>query len=167
MSKPQSSGVAVARHTAITCMGMIVLYFAVPSGVGDSAIAVRIVLMVVAIAAVAFGIQRQLLRQIRQPTAPLGGLVIGIVAGLLLFSSLDYAIAVNAPGQFVSLTTRTDALYFALSTLITVGFGDIHASGQLARAVLCVQMVFNVVVLATTGSVVIHQIGARATRRRG
>jgi hypothetical protein len=40
--------------------------------------------------------------------------------------------------QVSGLNTRTDALYFTLVTMATVGFGDIHAEGQFARAmVIC------------------------------
>jgi len=121
---------------------------------------------VLALVAVVYGIRRQLLRHIRQPGAPLGGLVVGIVAGLLLFASLDYCIAIYAPGQFSGLATRTDALYFALSTLLTVGFGDVHAVGQTARALLCIQMALNVIVLATAASLVAREFNARGRQRR-
>ena len=33
--------------------------------------------------------------------------------------------------------------------MTTVGYGDIHAEGQLARALVCVLLVFNVVVVAS------------------
>ena len=52
------------------------------------------------------------------------------------------------PEQVSGLETRTDALYFTLSTMTTVGYGDVHAEGQLARAMVCVLIVFNVVVVA-------------------
>ena len=52
------------------------------------------------------------------------------------------------PDQISGLGAGTDALYFTLSTMTTVGFGDIHAEGQFARALVCVLLVFNVVVVA-------------------
>ena len=33
--------------------------------------------------------------------------------------------------------------------MTTVGYGDVHAEGQLARALVCVLIVFNVVVVAS------------------
>ena len=48
-----------------------------------------------------------------------------------------------------------------------IGFGDVHAQGQLARGILCVQMVFDVAVLATAASVLARQIGARVRSRSG
>ena len=55
-----------------------------------------------------------------------------------------------------------DALYFTMTTLLTIGYGDIHATGQFARALVLVQMVFNVVILATGASTIGHQLRNRA-----
>jgi voltage-gated potassium channel len=43
--------------------------------------------------------------------------------------------------------TRTDALYFTVTVFTTVGFGDIVATTQLARLVVTVQMILDLVVL--------------------
>lgn len=149
------------------CVALVVVYFAVPihDRDGSLATALRAAITVVALIAVVLAIGRQVLRQLSRPGAPLGGLVASLVAGLLLFALLDYAVAYHAPGEFPGLRTRLDALYFALSTVLTVGFGDISAKGQLARGLLCVQMLFNVVVLATAASLLARQIGARARAR--
>ena len=64
--------------------------------------------------------------------------------------------------EFVSLETKTDALYFALTTLATVGFGDVHAEGQIARTLVIIQMVFNVVVLTRAAQAL---LASRAVRR--
>ena len=61
----------------------------------------------------------------------------------------------------VSLQTKTDALYFAVTTLTTVGFGDVHAQGQVARGLIIVQMVFNVVVLTRAAQTLIASRTAR------
>ena len=67
---------------------------------------------------------------------------------VLFFSATYYCLAVNDPGQMNGLKTRLDAVYFTMSTVSTVGFGDITASGQAARAIVCLNIVFNLVVLA-------------------
>ena len=97
---------------------------------------------------------------------PLAGLAIALVAGLVAFAMTDYLIAYSDPTEFAELTTRTDALYFALSTLLTVGYGDVHAVGQLARAVVIIQMAFNIVILATGASLLANQLSDRVRRRR-
>ncbi|MCF6506641.1 two pore domain potassium channel family protein [Blastococcus sp. MG754426] len=93
-------------------------------------------------------------------------LLVALVGGILVFALADFAVASGQDGQFVGLETRTDALYFALSTLTTVGYGDIHAAGQLARVLVSVQLVFNVLVLAAAARILWQGLGERRDRER-
>jgi voltage-gated potassium channel len=96
-------------------------------------------------------------------------LLLAAVAGVICFALTDYVIARGDGTQFAGLRTKTDGLYFAVTTLATVGFGDVHAQGQLARQVVTVQMVFNLVVLASAARVLIRGISrrSRTSRRTG
>ncbi|WP_161632042.1 potassium channel family protein [Nakamurella lactea] len=73
-------------------------------------------------------------------------LMLGVL--IMVFAMSFYLLERLAPAQFSGLVTRTDALYFTLTTMTTVGFGDVHAQGQLARVLVCGLIVFNVVVIA-------------------
>ena len=42
-----------------------------------------------------------------------------------------------------------DALYFTIVTMATVGYGDVHAEGQVARALVIGLIVFDVVIVAS------------------
>ena len=64
--------------------------------------------------------------------AGLRGLILLLTLTVLFFSWTDASVA-RLPGQFADLHDRTDALYFNVSTLATVGFGDVHPVGELAR----------------------------------
>jgi hypothetical protein len=88
----------------------------------------------------------------------------GILAacGIALFALADHGVALVLPGEFEGLETRTDALYFALTTLATVGYGDIHAQGQWARGLVIVQMVFNAAVIAGAARLLTSRLRARA-----
>jgi voltage-gated potassium channel len=66
------------------------------------------------------------------------------------FSGVYYALR----GQFHGLSTPLDALYFSVTTMTTVGYGDITAVSQPARAVVIVQMIFDLVIVTTAVSVV-------------
>ncbi len=72
---------------------------------------------------------------------------------MLFFSWSDASVA-KLPGQFAQLHDKTDALYFNVSTLATVGFGDVHPVGQLARAAVTLQIVFNLVFLGAAVSMI-------------
>lgn len=72
-------------------------------------------------------------------------LIVLVMAASLTFFLLDQI----RPDEIIGLDTRTDALYFTLSTMTTVGYGDVHAEGQIARVLVCVMIVFNIVVVAS------------------
>ncbi len=105
---------------------------------------------------------RRLLRRGEQ--ARIRGLVLLLTVTVLFFSYADESVA-KLPDQFVSLSTKTDALYFNISTLATVGFGDVHPVGQLARAAVTLQIVFNLVFLGTAVSIISGFFRHRATGR--
>nr|QIY76035.1 two pore domain potassium channel family protein [Streptomyces sp. RLB1-33] len=67
---------------------------------------------------------------------------------LLLFAAAYFILAQDNPANFSSHTlTRTEALYFAVSTFTTVGFGDITASSEAAHLIVTAQMLLDLLVL--------------------
>ena len=69
---------------------------------------------------------------------------------LVLFFAMVYAvISARRPEEFAGLEDRVDSLYFSTTVVSTVGFGDVHAEGNLARAVVTVHMLFNLIYLGT------------------
>ncbi|GHJ49099.1 hypothetical protein Cs7R123_64410 [Catellatospora sp. TT07R-123] len=146
---------------------MIAVYFVVPTDRGSAAweLVARTLFSLVGIVVVAALILRQINRQLAGDEAPLLGLLNALTTGVLFFALADYVLAVGSPGSFVDLQTRVDALYFALSTLATVGFGDVHAQGQSARVLLILQMVFNTMIIAAGVSVLSQQLTERVRER--
>lgn len=71
-----------------------------------------------------------------------------LLVGSIMFFALSYYRLAQSPGQMDGLVTGIDAVYFTVTTSSTVGFGDIHASGQIARLEVIVQIVFSLIVLA-------------------
>jgi voltage-gated potassium channel len=69
----------------------------------------------------------------------------------------------HADDQFRGLDTRVDAIYFTVTTLSTVGFGDITAASQKARVAVTVQMVFDLAFLG----IAVRVLTATARRRAG
>ncbi|MFJ8040575.1 potassium channel family protein [Kitasatospora sp. NPDC096147] len=113
-----------------------------------------------------------LLREIRReylglPGRPAMAILLLSALTLVVFSSTYYALA----GEFSGLATRIDALYFTVVTLATVGFGDVTPTGQSARVVVMLQILYTLVFLtagATTVSRRLHErLAERATARGG
>ena len=66
---------------------------------------------------------------------------------LLLFASAYFVMARASTAGFGQHLTRTDALYFTVTTFSTVGYGDITAASQTARLVVTVQMILDLLAL--------------------
>jgi voltage-gated potassium channel len=167
-SSRRTTLVALGRLTLTSAL-IIGLYYVIPVEPRQfgAQLGLRIAGAVVAGLLITWLIVRQVSRQLTKPDeASLANLYLALVAGVAFFALADYITAVSDPGQFVDLRTKTDALYFALATLTTVGYGDVHAQGQLARGVVAVQLVFNLVVIATGASVLTRQLSARVRDRR-
>ncbi|THV23460.1 potassium channel family protein [Glycomyces paridis] len=150
----------------LACAGLLALYAVAPvrPEADPGLLVLRWSLTLFLVGAIALVIGREAVRQLRSPDAPIGALVVCVVAGLLLFALMDFGLAVNREGQFTGLDTRVDALYFALSTLLTVGFGDVSAQGQAARVLLIAQMAFNITAIAGAASLVTRRVAARAAK---
>lgn len=74
--------------------------------------------------------------------------LVGVVAALylsvLFFAAVYYSLATQQPLAIAALRTKLDALYFTLTIISTTGFGDIRPVSQLARAVVTVNLAFNI-----------------------
>lgn len=72
-----------------------------------------------------------------------------LITTLLVFGfAAAYVVMADDPTQISGLETKIDAVYFSMTTLSTVGYGDIHAQGQLARVAVTLQMVFDLALIA-------------------
>lgn len=158
-----------ARRDLLALIGVLVAYYAAPvGGLSDSAVAVAlsVVGLLVGLAALVWVIVRQvqrlILTSLDDPAAQVDGLVLLVFVVVPLFALGYFALESADPDQFAELATKTDALYFTLSTLATVGFGDVHATGQLARVLVIVQMAFDLVFVAAVATVLTTHIRRRA-----
>jgi voltage-gated potassium channel len=88
--------------------------------------------------------------------------LVAIVIWAIALFVLVYSRLAGIPGEFAGLATRLDAFYFTFTTLATVGFGDVHASGQAARLVVTVQIAFNLVVLALAAQMLVTALRRHA-----
>lgn len=134
MSRPRPNLVTVA-------VAVLAVYFVMPV---DTARAPLGVVAGVAVSTVVLALVARIvfqeLRGAQRRLAP-WHLALALEMSLVVFAFAYYVVVVNAPAQFSGLSTRIDALYFATATTATVGFGDVHASGQVARALVTAHMV--------------------------
>ncbi len=167
------SGNVLRSVATLACV--LLIYYGVPlewgEGAGPVADVVRLVLFIVGVTGVAWLLRLQVRLYLRARGER--GQVIALLSVLyiivLFFALFYYLLEINSPGQFEGLETRTDSMYFTLITLGTVGYGDIHAVGQVARAVNMVQVAFDIVIIGTLLAVaapgIAQQIARNANRK--
>ena len=67
---------------------------------------------------------------------------------LVMYATAYVVLAQDSAANFnTHMLSRTDSLYFTLTVFSTVGFGDITATSQSARAFVMVQMALDLVIL--------------------
>ncbi|HEY5185217.1 MAG TPA: ion channel [Actinomycetes bacterium] len=84
---------------------------------------------------------------------------------LTLFAGVYGSMQANQPGAFNAPLTKIDSLYFSVTVLATVGFGDIVPVKESARALVTVQMVGDLVFIGVALRVLLG-VTRRAMARR-
>jgi voltage-gated potassium channel len=109
----------------------------------------------------------ELYRIVRDPYPEVraGVSLLVVVAFVVIMFSLAYAtMSAAQPDSFNVPIGKGDAVYFTVTTLATVGFGDITATSTAARWVVTTQMLFDLVLLVGLARVII--LAAKAGRAR-
>ncbi|HEU5038358.1 MAG TPA: potassium channel family protein [Nocardioides sp.] len=143
----------------------LVLYFVVPVEASEEGLLVRAVVSLLSLGLLTAGVIWQILVHLEDPDRRIDGLLFALVVAVLAFALAFYRLEIAYPDQIVGLHSRVDALYFTMTTLLTVGYGDIHAAGQGARVLVMVAMVFNVAVIATAVTTISSRVRQRAEQR--
>lgn len=127
---------------------IVVVYYLLPLTAGvDLGTLVR---LLVGLAGLAALIAWQLRAIVRSPYPTLRAvetLAVTIPVFLVLFAATYVLMSQAQPAAFTEPMTRTDALYFTVTVLATVGFGDISAVSTAARVVVTLQMIADLLLL--------------------
>jgi hypothetical protein len=158
---------AVGVLAGILLMG--VAYFRTPAaGLGVSDVVVGILLVLAAVGLMV-GIFVTALRTVPRSRRPLlwsiALLLFLLTAFVLLFAYTYLSLETTYPGSVPGIGSHLDALYFTVTMLATVGFGDIVPASEVARAVATVQMLLNLVLLGAVARIGVS-VGRQAAERR-
>jgi len=91
-------------------------------------------------------------------------LALGLPLLLVLFASTYITVDGQQVNAFTEPLSRTDGLYFTVTTFATVGYGDITPVTELARVIVTVQMVVGLVAVGLIAKVVLG--AARLAQQR-
>ena len=138
---------------------LMALYYLLPLDHSSTATAVTILVigLVVFIGLVAFH-ARSITRSPFPGLRAVEALAISVPLFLLLFASTYVVMATMSASNFGGRLTHTDGLYFTVTVLSTVGFGDITAKTQAARLVVTGQMIADLVIFALAVKIVVGAV---------
>ena len=146
---------------------LLLVYFMFPLEDRDAAL-LGLATVVVGLSIFAIIFARQL-HKIRSAAYPVLRAVEGIALVATIFIVLMASVAVGFAAadasNYSEPMTRIDALYFTVTTLATVGFGDITPTSDVTRAFTTFQMVLGVA-LVGAGVRVLLGVAQRAAEQR-
>jgi voltage-gated potassium channel len=133
----------------VTTVGLLVLYALVPAAgrSGAGALVGLIIGLVVFVALI--GWQIRAIARAEHPVARAVEVIALALPMLMVVFAFTYlSISRADPGSFSEHLDRIDAIYYTVSTISTVGFGDIAAESSAARILVTIQMLFDLALIA-------------------
>jgi voltage-gated potassium channel len=139
--------VALIRALASTAI-LVTLYYLVPmQKVSDAGTVVVLVVGLIMVAGIVIWQIHAIVNADYPGVQGVEAFAISVPLFLLLFAASYFVVEHTSPASFSEPLTRTDALYFTVTTFSTTGFGDITAKSQGARLLVTSQMVSDLVVI--------------------
>jgi voltage-gated potassium channel len=141
---------------AVSASALLVLaYYLLPLDASVGATLAWLVVGLAAVAAVLWWQVRAIITARYPRLRAIGALAVGVPLLLLVFAATYVLLAEGDPASFSQPLDRTDALYFAVTVLATVGFGDIAPVTTPARVVTMVQMLLNLAAFGLAAKVLL------------
>lgn len=130
-------------------LGMLVLYAVVPIPGSSGAVAVIGMVIGLMLFVALVGWQLRTIARAEHPVLRAVEAIASVLPMLLVVFAFTYLTISRAdPPSFSESLNRVDAMYFTVSTVSTVGLGDITPISPGARIVVTFQMLFDLALLA-------------------
>lgn len=160
------SSLRMTLRSAATLLVALLAYYLLPVGDGSGlplpvAVAGFVLGLLALTTLVIQQIRTQVQSMLSDGAAQIERLLIGVYLVVVFFSAGYVILETTEPSSFEGLATKTDALYFTVTTLTTVGYGDVHASSQLARLLVTIQLLFDVLFVAIVVRIISANVGRR------
>jgi voltage-gated potassium channel len=92
--------------------------------------------------------------------------VVVIVVFVVLFAAAYTVVAQAQPTSFTEDMTHNDALYFTVTVFATVGFGDIAPVSTVARVVVTIQMIADLLLFGLVARALLSAVERGRARKR-
>ncbi|MEZ5169063.1 MAG: potassium channel family protein, partial [Acidimicrobiales bacterium] len=93
------------------------------------------------------------------------GFALTIPLTVVCFAAVYLSLSAQSPHAFSEPLDHVGALYLAMATITTIGFGDIAARSDAARVAVMLQMVADIAVLAVGTRVAVVTVRATLAER--
>lgn len=161
------AGAPAIVGVSLAVAGMVTLYLLLPEPAGDDPpwfVFVSIVVVSVVYSAAAVWSLLDINRAKHPLRAGFTLLTVMVTAMVVIFALTYLSLSINVAELHVPLT-KVSSLYFTMTILSTVGFGDIVASSDASRIAVMIQMVVGLSLITALGRVLV-EASRRAARRR-
>ncbi|WP_306339234.1 ion channel [Streptomyces sp. AS13] len=156
---------AVAGSIGLSA-GLVVAYYLLPMEAAlEGGTVAGLVLGLIAVTALFLWQLRAITRSLYPELRAVESLAALVPLFTLLFATSYFLLERATPGSFTEPLTRTDALYFTLTVISTVGFGDITAQTETARVMTMIQMVGGILLVGVAARAVVKAVEASRHRR--
>jgi hypothetical protein len=141
--------VATIIRTIVTTALLLAVYALVPLEAFSSPdTPVRLALVLIILPLV-FALQVRAIRSANYPDLrAIEAVITGILGFVLLFALVYLGLGLSSPSNFSQPMSRMAAIYFTVTILSTVGFGDISAQSDAARLIVTIQMLLDLALIA-------------------
>jgi 4-amino-4-deoxy-L-arabinose transferase-like glycosyltransferase len=157
--------IAAVRPAVITAAFLAAYYLLPVDEEFTGGTAVILVLGLLAVLALFLWEIREIERSPRPILRAVEALVSVLMLFLLLFATAYHLLERAEPNSFTEPLSRTDSLYFTLTTFATVGYGDITALSQTARIIVMVQMAGGLLLVGVAARLVVDTVKSALRRR--
>lgn len=160
---PRSARRRLLRHALVrptlTATALFILYFTLPLDASFSDTTIIVLFVGLLLFAALIAVQARAIAHSPYPRlTAITALAFSIPLFVLLFATTYYLMQKSADSSFSESMTRLDALYFTVTVLTTVGFGDITPVSELARSLTTVQMVGDLLLIGLVVRVLLSAV---------
>ncbi|CAK7283017.1 ion channel [Streptomyces sp. RM1] len=162
----RAAAASCARAVGIV-VALVLAYYLVPLDTRSTAGTVVLLVCGLGAVVVVFGWEAWTIMRSPHPRLRAAeALATTVALYLIVFASVYHVLEHDTPGSFTEPLTRTDALYFTLTTFTTVGFGDITARSEASRVAVMCQMAGGLLLVGLAVRLLAAAVEA-GLRRRG
>ncbi|MFD5335194.1 potassium channel family protein [Streptomyces hawaiiensis] len=165
--QPRRAAVSAVLRAVLIAAGLITVYYLLPlDGRGTSGDSVLLACGLLLVVVVFWWEVRAIVTSPYPRLKAVEALATTLALFLLLFAGAYFLLEHTTPGSFSEPLTKTDSLYFTLTTFTTVGYGDIAARSQTGRVLTMTQMAGGLLLVGVAARILAGAVRA-GLRRQG